>query len=196
MFNPSLCGGCAPQKLVFVGHTMKLTRKRALVIGVVALLVALVMTPFVLRSVHLRRRRAYRKAWKDLAVERIARLSADASWVQRETRTVESGAGSYGGGDDAWLSRDIILMADGDWIVYQATGHKEDKRIDDIFIGKASNGKWHFSTAHFCYHMYVLVAMNGRPSDLAEFIETYSLEEFDGKSDRALGDTCGRAFSY
>jgi hypothetical protein len=169
------------------GNTMKPTRRRSLAVAVgVLVATALVASPVVLAWRYKANRRAYRRAWKDRAVERIARLSEDAYWIEAQVH-----AGSAQSPGLAWLREDIIVMADGRWMVYQATGHKEDRRIDDIFIGRASDGKWYYSTYHFCVDMMALPRGDGEmpPPDLDAFINEFNLVEFDGKSDAALEKT-------
>ncbi|MBT8448985.1 MAG: hypothetical protein KJO69_04810, partial [Gammaproteobacteria bacterium] len=46
---------------------------------------------------------------------------------------------------DGWFSPQGLLMRDGSWIAYRQMCHKEKPKIYDIFIGRASNGKWYYS---------------------------------------------------
>ena len=79
-------------------------------------------------------------------------------------------------------------MKNGDWIAYASRCSKEDWRIRDIFIGRATDGKWYYSTFHFCRGMLTL-RVEDRPESLDKFITAYSLREFDGRSDECLKKT-------
>jgi hypothetical protein len=164
---------------------MKLTRKNSTVVAIVALAVAAIVAA---SPIMRWRRMAYRRLWKDQAVERIAGLSQDTAWIQKQIHAMENKQGGLGrqAPEYYWMREDIIVMADKSWIVYRAVASKQDKRIDDIFIGRASNGKWYFTTFHFCRGMITLRQAFGQAPDLAAFIRAYSLEEFDGRSDKAL----------
>ena len=85
-----------------------------------------------------------------------------------------------------------MLVKNGDWIIYASRCHKQDPRVYDIFIGRASDGKWYYSSYHFCIGMFVL-AFDGQPCDLPAFIKQYHLREFDGESDDALQKTWPRS---
>ena len=86
------------------------------------------------------------------------------------------------------LTENLILATNGDWIVWASKCSKEDRRIHDIFVGRASDGKWYYSTFHFCNGKIVLM-MEEQPANLGAFIQAYSLREFDGQSDECLGKT-------
>jgi hypothetical protein len=79
-------------------------------------------------------------------------------------------------------------MKNGDWILYRSICTKQDRRIHDIFIGRASDGKWYYSTYHFCIGLVTLMMMD-QSENLPEFLKTYYLREFDGHSDKCLKKT-------
>jgi|AOAMet2_C27A4_35_1029305.scaffolds.fasta_scaffold02648_2 hypothetical protein len=111
--------------------------------------------------------------WKDAAIEELNAIES-AKGIPPFKYTV-----------DGWFSPQGLLMEDGSWIAYRQRCHKEDPRIEDIFIGRASNGKWYYSTYHFCIGACV-VLMDEQPESLAAFIERCALVEFDGESDDCL----------
>jgi hypothetical protein len=87
-----------------------------------------------------------------------------------------------------WMNEKVIFCEDGAWLAYRSHTHKENTGIYDIFIAKASDGRWYYSTFHFCVDACVL-ATDSQPASLAQFRQKYSLAEFDGKSDLALERT-------
>lgn len=130
-----------------------------------------------------------RRAWKEGALPEIRRLADDPSLVSAEINML--GGPRAGNGRvlaEHWLSDRLILMSNGEWLVYKSHCSKVSPRlVSDIFLAKGSNGKWHYSTYHFCVGMCVLVMMqDAQPRDLAAFAKTYHLQEFDGQSDECL----------
>jgi hypothetical protein len=92
---------------------------------------------------------------------------------------------------EGWLSEHLILMQSGEWLVYKSHCNKAPPHnVMDIFLAKGSEGKWYYSTCHFCVGMVGLrMTQDHQPLDLATFAKVYRLREFDGKSDACLGKT-------
>ena len=82
----------------------------------------------------------------------------------------------------------MILMRKGEWLAYTNVCRKQDRHIYDLFLARGSDGRWYYSTYHFCIGMIVL-RMEEQPEDLAEFARTYFLRTFDGRSDDCLQKT-------
>ncbi len=153
-------------------------------------LIVFVVVSFVVfqNPMHGRLHAAARKEWKEKAVSGIAGHLVDQTWLERELGVVKIKLASEGEEDGGWFTRDLLVLKNGDWIAYSAKCSKEDARIHDIFVGRASDGKWYYSTFHFCIGMIDL-RMEGRTDSLSKFITTYSLREFDGRSDECLKQT-------
>ena len=82
---------------------------------------------------------------------------------------------------EGWLSPEGLIMEDGSWMAYRSSYHEG---IYDIFIGRASNNKWYYSSSHICVRIEEV-----QPESLPEFINQHSLVEFDGSSDDCLLST-------
>ena len=67
---------------------------------------------------------------------------------------------------EGWFSTEGFVMVDGSWMVYRSICSKEDSSISDIFIGRGSNGKWYYSTYHFCRDAYIISSWYERPESL------------------------------
>lgn len=117
---------------------------------------------------------AERQAWKDLAVAEIKRESATPPDADAK--------------DGEWLTAGRIVCADGSWLAYRSQCHKQNPKVHDIFVAKASDGRWYYSDYHFCIGAMVLES-NGQPETLEMFKTGYFLAEFDGTSDAALSPT-------
>jgi hypothetical protein len=171
---------------------MKMNRKRWL--ARTAVLLAIVAGVFLVLPWAVRQRQYLaRKGWKEQAIPEIAKLSNDSKWVSEEIALLGSGeaTGNQRIIADRWLTDRMILMASGEWLVYQSHCSKAPPhQVRDIFLAKGSNGKWYYSTCHFCVGMCVLVMMQDVPPyDLATFARQYHLKEFDGTSDECLQQT-------
>jgi hypothetical protein len=129
-----------------------------------------------------------RKEWKEKEVAEIARSTSDAAWLAAETNRLKTNAAPDPSDSAAWLSDRLILMKNGEWMIYASKCSKEDRRIHDIFVGRGSDGKWYYSTFHFCLGM-VSLRMDDQPENLTKFGEIYFLREFDGHSDECLNLT-------
>jgi len=165
---------------------MKAKLKWLLLAGVLGL--ALLAFAFLRDPMHGRLHAKARKQWKDAAIANIERRVADVASLERELATIKAGLEANGSDADGWFNKNTLLLKNGDWIAYASQCSKEDGRIHDIFIGRASDGKWYYSTYHFCVGMLVL-RMDGRPESLPKFISDCSLREFDGRSDECLNRT-------
>jgi len=128
--------------------------KRALIVcTILAMLIALgaviVEMTYILRS-------SARKAWKQTAITTIRTHLAEPTWESREIAMLANVVTNGPFDSERWCSERLILMKNGDWIAYTNVCRKENWRIDDLFIGRGSDGQWYYSTYHFCKDMIVL----------------------------------------
>ncbi len=119
---------------------------------------------------------AERREWKDQAIIAIGNDLKDPDHPKKRREW------------DGWLTKSIIVCEDGSWLAYRSQCHKEDPKVHDIFVAKASDGRWYYSDFHFCVGAVVL-EMRGQPESLERFKVGYLLAEFDGVSDAALAPT-------
>ncbi len=171
---------------------MKMNRKRWLI--AVAVLLTIVAGVFLCLPWAVRQHQYLaRKDWKAGAIPEIAKFANDSKWVSEEIALL--GSEEATGGQriiaDRWLTDRMVLMASGEWLVYKSHCSKAPPhQVRDIFLGKGSNGRWYYSTCHFCVGMCALVMMQDMPPyDLATFALRYHLKEFDGVSDECLQQT-------
>jgi hypothetical protein len=166
--------------------------KRKWILLPVGIIVLILGTPFwISNSSPFLLRHGPRKKWKDRAVTEISRLTGDSAWVASEIAGLTNVSEDLPR-SDRWLSSHLILMTNGEWMAYANICRKEDFWIPDLFIGRASDGKWYYSTYHFCIHMIVLritADMDGQPESVTKFAGKYYLREFDGRSDVCLQRT-------
>jgi hypothetical protein len=139
---------------------------------------------------------AARRSWRDDAVARIRGRAADKQWLDHELASLQTSARSrplQGG----WVGSEVLLMKNGDWIICQNVCSKDQntpvKR--DLFVGFGSDGKWYYSTFHFCVDKCVL-QIESQPPTLSKFINAYWLAPFDGRSDDSLQPTWVPGQSY
>lgn len=166
-------------------------KKKWLIIIIGVVLMALLAAAFVYpRYWYYRRLHAQpRKDWKEKAIAEIARRAGDSNWLTNEITGLKREVDVQPGHPETWLTEHLILMTNGEWIVYANVCSKEDSGIHDLFIGRGSDGKWYYSTFHFCIGMLVLMTQEYQPTDLPQFIEKHYLQQFDGQSDECLKTT-------
>ena len=128
-----------------------------------------------------------RRQWKDNAIVQIAKQTSNSAGIFKEIEEMKT-TPLDSEWWDTWISEDLIVMTNGQWIAYRNICQKEDERIPDLFLGLGSDGHWYYSTFHFCVRMQNLSVM-GQPKSLTEFSKKYYLREFDGHSDDYLKDT-------
>jgi len=128
-----------------------------------------------------------RRQWKGNAIVQIAKQTSDSAGIFKEIEAMKT-TPLDSEWWDTWISEDLIVMTNGQWIAYRNVCQKEDERIPDLFLGLGSDGGWYYSTFHFCVRMQNLSVM-GQPKSLTEFSNAYYLREFDGHSDECLKET-------
>ncbi len=132
-----------------------------------------------------RLRTGARKDWKANAIAEIARRSGDTNWLANEVRRLRTEMAKPEPGSGDWISQQLMLMKNDEWMVFTNKCRKADNRIHDIFVGRGSNGRWYYSTYHFCIGM-VGVIVDEQPENLTGLVQRYFLVEFDGCSDECL----------
>lgn len=167
---------------------------------IITALVPVILVLFMVLAAFYQRhqRQQARRDWKDEAISLINSLANDPDWVLKEkahvaSADVESDPAILA---EEWLSNRMVLMSNGEWLVYknhcpkepQHPNDKPRRYVSDIFLAKGSNGKWYYSTCHFCVGMIVIVG-NDPPPSIEDFALHYHLREFDGKSDACLQQT-------
>jgi hypothetical protein len=135
--------------------------------------------------------RTARKHWKQEAIPAIAALAEDTNWRAKEMAILTNQVTEPRVIAEGWLTDRMICMTNGEWLVYQSHCSKVSPRyINDIFLAKGSNGRWYYSTFHFCVGMCDLAMLQEEPPpNLAMFVHEYNLSEFDGQSDECLKPT-------
>ncbi len=162
-------------------------RKKLAVIGTAICLCAVALGVVILVGGPQRLHSKARRQWKDNAIVQIAKQTSDSAAIFSEievmkTTPVESEW-------NTWISEDLIVMTNGQWMAYRNVCEKEAERIPDLFLGRGSDGRWYYSTFHFCVRMINLKDVMGQPKSLTEFTRTCHLREFDGHSDECLQET-------
>ena len=124
-----------------------------------------------------------RTQWKVEALERLARLSITNDDVRRELdelrmpKTKDTDLG--------WAHEHVLLMTNGESIIYDYRHGANIYFPPHLFLGHCSDGRWLYSSYHFCNSMN-MVRWDDPPGSIAEFAERYSAREFDGRSDECL----------
>lgn len=130
------------------------------------------------------------RRWKTQALADLNRWYVDRAWQDAQRAQVALPPGTTTASSGWWGNEHFMLMQNGEWLVYTHSNSHESPAINDHFIAHASNGKWYYTTFHFCKDMVGLgMEYPDQPTCLAQFVYQCSLEEFDGHSDACLKRT-------
>lgn len=112
-------------------------------------------------------REARREAWINRAVKDVAQWTADPAWIaaQRQAATPPGRTQP----DAETVLPHFLAMTNGEWIAFCQEAGKVDPTIDDVFVGKGSDGKWYYSEFHFCVNM-ISARMMVPFASLADFV--------------------------
>ncbi len=149
-----------------------LTPSRLVVIALL-LVILIVLALFPGRRWRVRAEQFRMEQIKD-SIANVQEFGGNKQWIDRQHEQFKS--------TREWLTDNLMLMRNGEWLVYQNRCSKEDSKAPvpiDIFIGKGSDGKWYCSTWHFCVGALNL-KIEGQPESLAVFQMAYYAEPFDG----------------
>ena len=124
-----------------------------------------------------------RANWKTAALARIAGLSLTNGDISQELETLK--ASRRAGEHQEWAGDHALLMTNGEYIIYEYRHGRNDYFPPHLFLGHCSDGRWLYSSYHFCNAMN-MVRFDDPPGSIAEFAKKYSAREFDGKSDECL----------
>ena len=165
-------------------------KKKLLIVLGLVLLLSLALIAVLPSPMQRRLHALERKQWKGQAIARITSGSLNQGMISNEVALLQAEAANHSG--DGWIGTNALLMMNGEHLVYSHIDAKQDHRIHDLFLARGSDGKWYYSTFHFCINMITLRAeIAGEPKhgSIAEFVQTYSAKEFDGQSDECLKKT-------
>lgn len=157
-----------------------MTRKRWLWLAAVPLCLVLAFCAW--RHFDRLDRERSRAQWKDAALPRLAALAAEPTTIAKEMEKMKDLGSSY------WTSDHMLAMTNGEYLVYASRHGLHSGSVKHLFLARGSNGKWLYSTYHFCNSMVAILG-DDPPGSIAEFSKRYSAREFDGKSAVCLEKT-------
>ena len=126
-----------------------------------------------------------RKVWKDDALMQIAKTSMTNEEVLTEIDQIKHPTPSL---DFGWTHNHVLLMTNDQFLVYAFRHGFNNGFVDHLFLAHGSDGRWYYSTYHFC-SMMAGVRGDDPPGSISEFEKRYSVRQFDGKSDECLQHT-------
>jgi hypothetical protein len=157
---------------------------RKLIIGI-CIPVVLVSLAFGWRSFTRYKHQRARADWKATTLVRLAGLSFTNADIIRELETLKASRGA--GGRQEWTGDRVLVMTNDEFLVYASRHGFNSGFVDHLFLARGSDGRWYYSTYHFCNSM--VGADADAPGSIAAFASRYAAREFDGKSDVCLQHT-------
>ncbi len=156
-------------------------------IASVAIFGALVLAGlFVWTWIGTRKFERERTAWKDATLSRLQLISLPNQELDQKIESLKTP--SKHGKARQWAEVDCAVMLNEEYLVYAFHHGFNVGWVDHLLLARGSNGRWYYSTYHFCNGM-INIRGDEQPKSIAEFAERYSLREFDGKSDLCLKHT-------
>lgn len=163
-------------------HQAGAANRKLLIWLTIPVLVVVLITAWI--SIVKRRYEHQRKVWKDDALAQIAKMSLTSEEVLTEIDQIKHPSPNL---DFGWTHEHVLLMTNGEFLVYAFRHGFNNGFVDHLFLAHGSDGRWYYSTYHFCNHM--VGADADPPGSIAEFASKYEGRVFDGKSDVCLQHT-------
>jgi hypothetical protein len=126
-----------------------------------------------------------RRSWKNEALAQIARTSMTSEEILTEIEQIKH---PTPGLNFSWTHEHVLLMTNGEFLVYAFRHGLNNGFVDHLFLAHGSDGRWLYSTYHFCNSM-AGVSGDDPPGSITEFATKYAARQFDGKSDDCLRHT-------
>ena len=125
------------------------TKRRIWAAAVLAIVILVVAVGFVW-SLSDPLHSSARRQWASDAIATINSRVVDKVWIESELAKLKRTAASQPWG--GWVGDELLVAQNGEWIVCENLCTKEQKTTirKDIFIGRGSDGRWYYSTFHFC----------------------------------------------
>ncbi|PWU11546.1 MAG: hypothetical protein C5B50_23135 [Verrucomicrobia bacterium] len=150
---------------------------------VLAALLLIAVVLFGLWSLIKLHRQHQRTEWMPVGLKELAGLSITDKAIHHELDDLNVAMTNTFTERHHWTSDHLLLMTNGEYIFY-VFRHGNEGVVDHLFLGHASDGRWFYTTYHFC----IMRGLDA-PGSIAEFTKTYFAREFDGKSDVCLQHT-------
>ena len=126
-----------------------------------------------------------RRVWKTTALQQIDSTSFTDKKILSELDQIRNPTSDLNFG---WAHEHVILMENGEFLVYAWLHGSNNGLVDHLFLAHGTDGKWYYSTYHFCNRMAAI--LGDKPANtISEFSKRYFVYEFDGKSDECLKHT-------
>ena len=123
-----------------------------------------------------------RTEWKGEALDRLSTLSITNEQIRLELEELRTPSKTN---ELGWAHEHVLLMTNGQHIVYEYRHGRNDYFPPHLFLGRTSDGQWLYSTYHFCRSMG-MVQFDKPPGSVEEFCKTYYARTFDGKTDECI----------
>ena len=126
-----------------------------------------------------------RNHWKTAVLRRLSETSISNEQILTELHQIRTPTDNLNFG---WANEHVILMTNGQYLVYAWWHGANSGFVAHLFLAHGTDGKWYYSTYHFCNGMAGISA-DDPPGSIREFAARYSVREFDGRSDECLNHT-------
>jgi hypothetical protein len=91
--------------------------------------------------------------------------------ISRDLETLKASRGA--GEHQEWAGEHVLLMINGEYLTYASRHDFNSGFVDHLFLAHGSDGRWPYSTNHFCNEI-AGARFDEPPGSIAEFARTYS----------------------
>jgi hypothetical protein len=159
---------------------------RKILVRLGCLFVGLLVLVVILFLIVEYRQESERAQWKTETLAQLAKKDQTDPFVQSDLATLTADSANTQLG--TWAGNQVIRMINGEYLIYAFWHGSNMGYVDHLFLAHGSNGRWYYSTYHFCQQL-VAIRSDDPPASIADFATKYSLSEFDGQSDICLNRT-------
>ena len=127
-----------------------------------------------------------RADWMTATLPKIAQLSTSNQFVGEQIQLLKTSTRK--GNNPDWTGQYILLMTNGEYLVYCFRHGNNNGTLPHLFLARSSDGRWFYSTYHFCNEMVGAMG-DAPPASIDDFAKRYFALEFNGKSEECLKTT-------
>ena len=164
-------------------------KKKQLIVGLISVVILALLTSRVIRI--------YRSHvlldWKRTAIPALEAFCDDTNSIAQEIELITA-VGNIRTHSE-WYSTRLLHFRNDEWAAYVNRSIRQNWRFPDIVITKGSDGRWFYTTLHFCPDMIELIG-TPQPASLSAFRERYLFREFSGNPEEQLPPTWEKGMAW
>ena len=115
-----------------------------------------------------------RADWKAATLLRLAKLSVADDEIVKELDMLKAHRRTQKYPE--WSGEQVLLMKNDEYLIYASRHGFNNGFVDHLFLAHGSDGRWLYSTYHFCNSMAGVMS-DDPPASISEFVTRYSARQ-------------------